>query len=403
MMARSELKIVALLAAINFVNIVDFMVLMPLAPQIKNTFQLNAAQWGSVVSAYTIAAFVSGILAIFMIDRFNRKKYLLYNMAGFIIGTFLCGIATSFPFMIFARIFAGFFGGVIGSVSISIITDTVPIERRGRAMGFFMGGFSAAAALGVPFGTVLGAKDFMGWNFPFLALAVIGILFWILSMALLPSLPPVENPDRTQSAVKSSLSTISEIFKDKNQLNGYLLMCVLSFAQFMIVPFFSPYLAANLGLNDWHLAGVYCVGGITSIIANPIIGKLTDRLGAVKVFTVMALLACIPMWYCTNMHDVPYPVILFAAAVFFAFVGGRFTPAVALMISTAKPHQRGIFNTLRNSVQNGTAGIAAFTAGFIVHQVSPSAPYTHYATAGYIAIVMNLTCIFLIRSIKAVS
>ena len=414
MIPKKETQIIALLAAINFVNIVDFMVLMPLAAQIKSTFSLVTNQWGAVVSAYTISAFIAGVLAIFMIDRFNRKTYLQWNMVGFLIGTVLCGFASSYEFLIFARIVAGFFGGVIGSVSIAIITDLVPVERRGRAMGIFMGGFSAAAALGVPFGTILGAKDTFGWNFPFMALAVVGLVFMVIAHLVLQSVEPVHkkpvkekdshaNQAQVDSYFKQSWAVITEILSDKNQLTGFLLMGFLSFAQFIIVPFFSPYLVTNLGLNEYELAGVYCVGGVTSIIFSPWIGKMSDKHGHIKMFTIMALLAVIPLWLCTNMHDVSYIMILLSTAFFFAIVGGRFTPAVALLISTTKPHQRGVFNTLRNSFQNGVAGIAAFAAGMVITQVSPNAPYEHYATAGYISIAVNLLSILVIRRIKVVS
>lgn len=406
MIPKSETKIIAVLAAINFVNIVDFMVLMPLAAQIKNTFQLGTYDWGLVVSAYTISAFVAGILALFMIDRFNRKNYLMVNMIGFLLGTVLCGFADSFASLLFARLFAGFFGGVIGSVSIAMISDLVPMERRGRAMGIFMGGFAAAAALGVPFGTILGAKETFGWNFPFLALTVIGIIFMFIAYLILPSVEPsaeksMDKGKQNKNNILQSLTTLKEIMTNSNQLWGFLLMGLLSFAQFMIVPFFSPYLVTNLGLNEYQLAGVYCVGGVMSIATSPFIGKLSDKLGHIKVFTIMASLAVIPIWFCTNMKDVPYSVVLIASGLFFALVGGRFTPAVALMISTAAPHQRGVFNTLRNSFQNGVAGLAALFAGAVVTQINPSAPYEHYALAGYISIGVNLLCIVVIRKLKA--
>ncbi|MSQ78179.1 MAG: MFS transporter [Flavobacteriaceae bacterium] len=402
MTLKQETRIIILLAFINFVNIVDFMVLMPLAPQIKEAFQLGASQWGGVVSAYTISAFVAGILALFMIDRYNRKTYLMLNMIGFVGGTFLCGISDSYEFLMFSRIFTGFFGGVISSVSIAIVTDVTPMERRGRSMGIFMGGFAAAAALGVPFGTVLGAKHTLGWNFPFMALATLGGIMMVVCYYVLPRISPAKK-DENNTHVTTTVIALKSITKDSNQRWGFLLMCLIVFVQFMIVPFYSPFLVSNLGLNELQLAGTYAIGGISSIAFNPLIGKMSDRIGHVKMYTILALLACIPIWLCTSLEDISYPIVLLLSACFFAFAGGRFTPAVALMISTAKPHQRGIFNTLRNSVQNGVAGIAALFAGIIVTQVTPTSKYEHYATAGIIAIGVNLLSILVIRKVKAVS
>jgi hypothetical protein len=84
------------LAAINFTHIVDFMIMMPLGPELTRLFAISDTQFGLLVSSYSLAAGVSGLLVSMVIDRFERKRALLWLYAGFALATLACGLAPTF-------------------------------------------------------------------------------------------------------------------------------------------------------------------------------------------------------------------------------------------------------------------------------------------------------------------
>ena len=88
--------VIAMLAFLQFVVIIDFMLMAPLGALIMPDLHATTAQFGTVVSAYAFAAGAAGFLAAGFADRFDRKKLLLFFYAGFIIGTAWCGLASSF-------------------------------------------------------------------------------------------------------------------------------------------------------------------------------------------------------------------------------------------------------------------------------------------------------------------
>ena len=149
-MGRDEKVILLLLASVNFTHILDFMIMMPLGNYLMPYFNINAGQFSRVVASYNLAAFTSGILASFVVDRYDRKKVLVFGYIGFLFGTLLCALAPSYYLLIGARVFAGLFGGLIGAQVLSIVADLVPYERRGRAMSWLMAAFSLASVIGVP-------------------------------------------------------------------------------------------------------------------------------------------------------------------------------------------------------------------------------------------------------------
>jgi predicted MFS family arabinose efflux permease len=371
----------------------DFMVMMPLGPQLKRVFDMSPSEWSLIVSSYTFAAFVSGVGSIFIIDRFDRKKILIAVYSGFLVGTFLCGIADSYVFLISARICAGIFGGVIGAVVLSIVGDLIPLVRRGKAMGIVMTGFSAAAALGVPTGLLLGT--IYDWHFPFLCIVGMGLIILVLLVKIIPSALP-QHKDGIRLRNKE---TLIKIFSDLNKIKGFSLMGIIIFGQFLVIPFLSPYMVANVGFAELDLTLIYFCGGILSIFTSPWVGKMSDKHGRSKVFTWFVLLSTIPILAITHFQATPMWVVLLATTLFFITVAGRFIPAIAIVLSTAEPEIRGRFMSIRSAVQQLVAGIAAFASGLIMVE-NADGTYSNYNIIGYISVLTCLATLLLVRRIK---
>lgn len=91
-MSKNERMILFLLASINFTHILDFMIMMPLGNYLMPYFKINTQEFSFLVSAYTFSAAISGFLAAFFVDGFDRKKILLFGYTGFLLGTIACEI-----------------------------------------------------------------------------------------------------------------------------------------------------------------------------------------------------------------------------------------------------------------------------------------------------------------------
>src|SRR5215213_5713754 len=172
-MTWKERMILIILASLNFTHILDFMIMMPLGNYLMPHFHISAQFFSWIVASYPITACVSGLIAAFYVDRFDRKLVLLFAYTGFLIGTFCCGIAPDQFFLMGARILTGFFGGLIGAQVLSIIADTFPYEKRGRAMGTIFMAFSVASVFGVPFSLYLANR--FSWHAPFIFIAIVGV------------------------------------------------------------------------------------------------------------------------------------------------------------------------------------------------------------------------------------
>lgn len=390
-MLKNERFLLLTLAAINFTNIMDFMIMMPLGPQLMRLFSITPQQFGLIVSSYTFSAGTSGLLATFFIDRFDRKNALLFFFAGFIAGTFACGFAQGYGQLVAARVFTGMFGGILGALVMSIIADIIPMERRGAAMGILTSGFSVASVFGVPFGLFI--ANLSDWHAPFLFLGAIGsIIFFFIRQYV----PNVNEHIQSKEDRPDPFQVIAAILTDKEQVKALMLMMALMLGHFCIVPFISPYMVANVGFSDSDLTYIYLIGGAFTIFTSPLIGKWSDKYGKLKIFTMFVILCWIPALGITHMTRIPLAGALAVTSLFFIFSGGRFIPAQAMVSGVVKPATRGSFMSFSSSTQQMMAGVASYLAGVMVTK-APDGTLQGYNYVGYVSVALTLLCIFLAR------
>ena len=394
-MSKKEITLLIILASINFTNIMDFMIMMPLQEFLEESFHITPKQFGLVVSAYAFSAFVSSMTASFLVDRFDRKHTLLIAFAGLIIGTFGCGIANSYYTLMASRIVAGIFGGLIGAQALSIVGDTFPYEKRGRAMGFLMSGFILATIAGMPFGLYMANK--FNWQVPFLGIASLGVVLFVLSWLLIPSLA-----GHIQRHEERKIFRVYEsVAKNRNQQWALLMMMTLVFSHFATIPFIAPYLTKNTGFLQTQLPLMYFFGGAASLFITPLIGKLSDKFGKHKVFTILMLIVAVPVYLLTHLGHVPYYHVLVVTTIFFIVAGGRMVPAQALATSVVPPNMRGGFMNLNSSLQQLSLGLASFIGGTIITK-NTIGELQHYEVIGYISITVGLICLLIAQKVKAV-
>ncbi len=391
---NKERALLITLAIIQFSHITDFMILMPLGPRLMKVFDILPSQFALLVSAYTFSAGIFGFIGAFFIDRFDRKKALIVMAGGFALGTLACSFSPTYEILLLARALTGSFGGILSALILAIIGDAIPNESRAAAMGFVMASFSLASVVGVPLGLYLASIS--DWHFPFLALGIVALLTLIPIFRYVPSMS-----DHIQSKEDKEppINIIKNVLSNKNQLYALLFGIIIMFSHFSIVPFISPYMVSNVGFTEKELTYIYLIGGGITIFSAPLIGRLSDKYGRFKIFTISVILASIPVFFITNIGETPIIVALLITSVFFMFGSGRMIPSTAMITSSVKPKNRGSFMSFNSACRQLTNGFAAYFAGLIITQ-GPDGQLENYNYVGYFAIAMGIVSIFIARKIK---
>lgn len=384
------------LAAINFTHIVDFMILMPLGPQLMRIFEISPREFGLLVSSYTFSAGVSSFFGAFILDKYDRRTILLWVFTGFLFGALACAFSPNYSVLLLSRIISGIFGGLTSALVLSIIGDVIPDVRRGRAMGLVMAAFSVASVIGVPFGLFIASIS--NWHAPFFFLAGLSLLILWMIYKFIPS---ITAHLEKQQFKPSPIQVIKRVTGNGNQMRAISLTIMMMLGQFAIIPFLSPYMVANVGFSEIELTYIYMAGGFFTIFTSPWVGRMTDKYGKIKVFVIFMTLNVIPIGVITHLGQTPIPYVLLISTMFFVTSNGRMVPAAALITGTAKSENRGSFLSFNSAVQQFSAGLASFLAGLILAE-GINGELVNYDIVGYFAIVLSLLCIPLARRIKVI-
>lgn len=399
---KNERLLLLILASCMFTHIMDFMIMMPLGPQLMRIFNISAQQFSLLVASYTVTAGVSGFFAAFLIDRYDRKKSMLFIYLGFVVGTLACALAPSYPVLLVARSIAGLFGGVIGALAMAIVSDAIPLERRARSMGTVMASFGVASVFGVPFGLFLADK--YSWQAPFLFLSGIGFIIYLLIILNMPSM----TKHIASNGHAQPLEVLRQIFGRRNARLGLTFTSMLMLGHFTIIPFVAPYMVGNVGFTEQEITYIYLVGGLCTLFFSPWVGRMADKHGRLKIFTIFGSLVIIPIILITNLVPVPLWVALSITAIFFIFSNGRMVPSTTMESAVIRPEFRGSYMSIRSSVQQLTSGLASFIAGLIVSE-RPSefgkgaVALVHYNYVGIIAVFFSIVALLVARKLTVES
>lgn len=395
---KNERLLLLVLAAAMFTHIMDFMIMMPLGPQLMRLFDISPQQFSLLVASYTITAGVSGFAAAFLIDRFDRRKTLLFIYVGFALGTIACAFAPTYEILLITRSLTGAFGGVLGALILAIVSDAVPLERRAQGIGMVMASFGVASVIGVPFGLFIASKS--SWHAPFLMLGGLALIIVVLIVLFVPSMTKHFNANGHLKPAQ----VLKEIFGNRNSRMGLMFSSLLMLGHFTIIPFIAPYMVGNIGFSETQLAYIYLVGGTCTLFFSPWVGKMADKHGRLKIFTIFGSLVIIPIIIITNLVPVPVWVALIIAAVFFVFSNGRMVPSTTMETAVIKPELRGSYMSIRSSVQQLSSGLASFIAGLIITEApsvfDPKAKaLVNYSYVGAIAVFFSLLSLYAARKL----
>ena len=273
----SEGRLTFLLGAVQFVNVVDFVMVLPLGPDFASALNIPTHQLGLVAGSYTASAAIAGLVAATFLDRFDRRRALVVAMLGLVLGTATGGAALGLGSMLLARVLAGAFGGPASSLSLSILTDVVPPERRGRAIGKVMGAFSIASVLGVPAGLELARLG--GWQLPFFVIAGLGAMVTLAAGALLP---PMREHLRVDAGAPRRAPLVV-FLADRAVPLSLAGTAVAMVGSFSIISNLSSFVQFNLGYPRAELGVLYMAGGCVSFFSMRLAGWSADRWGAPAV------------------------------------------------------------------------------------------------------------------------
>lgn len=346
-----QTRAILLVAALQFVYLVDFMMVLPLGPDLAREHGFAVDRLGWLAAAYTLASAVSGLVTFRLLDRFDRKPALLLTFGLLALATLATSFCHGLPALMVARALTGAFGGPAVAIGMAIVIDMTPPEQRGKAMAKVMLGFSLAAIAGVPLG--LEVARIGGWQAPFYMVAALAALVLVAMACLLPAL---EGHLNAREKVSARILLARPAVRLAMLLQG-----ASAFSAFLVIPHFSAYFLLNLGFPRAQLGMLYFAGGVVALITVQLLGRLADRSGPVLAASLASIAFCVGLVPFFGL-GAALPILFFV--LFMAGNAGRNVTMAATVSQVPSPHERAGFMSLQSLVQDVAIGAAALVTSW---------------------------------------
>ena len=405
--------------------LVAFTVMFPTLIEIVDTSVVNVSldhirgslSAGIDESTWTITSYlVSNAIIIPMtgwLSRlFGRKRYLIFSISMFTLSSLLCGSAWNLQSLVFFRILQGIGGGALQPISQSILLETFPPRQHGMAMAIF--------GIGIMFGPIIGPllggwiTDNWSWHWIFFINIPIGIISILMVLFVIVDPPYMKRLKMKIDYWGLAFLAIGlgclQIVLDKGQREDWFsssfitwlsLTSLVSLILFVIVEFFTEHPIVNLRIFKkltfstgnvvmffafFNLLGsivllpiylqtlmgytstlaglVLGPGGIATLIAMPIAGRLVTKINPKAILAFGIIMAAYSTYLMSQFNLLAdFNTIIWPRVVLGVGMGFLFIPLTTLTMSAIRKEDMGnasaIYNLLRNL--GGSFGVAFVT------------------------------------------
>ena len=356
---KALMRIATVIAFVQLTNALEYMVFNPIFVFMATDFAVPVSFSGYVSGMYTLGAVLSGIIAFYWIDHFNKKRFLIINMALLGLLTLLTTCTSSFSLLLALRFCAGLVGGTTMGVGISILINNAPPNLRGKMLATVIASFSIVSIVGMP--TILFLCTHYGWH---VALWLISALC-VLALPLIVSFIPKD---------QVSLDTFRAPPLDADTLLFASANALVQFSPMVIIPILAPLMIQQLGASQDLLPWLFFCGGVMGYLSTKITGALTSRFSALLLATASTLVFILSLL-------IPMLGYQHAALFISLFLGASYSRLVSSSVVTMQfpnDRQRAGFSSLQTSIMYLLTTVAFFLSAFLLpaHGMTPQSVNT---------------------------
>lgn len=261
------------LALANFSMGIDGYVLAGLLPGIAADLDVSAAAAGQLVSVFALTGAFAGPLLSAATGRWERKATISIALGVFILGNLMVALAPDYSWAMAGRVVSALGGALLNAVVSAYVIARTPVEQRGRALSFVLGGWLAATALGVPVGLVIGQQD---WRAPLFLVSAVGFIALVGVVAKVPKLTLPTRP------LRESLRPLGQ----GRVLAALVIPIGIMCASYLCFTFAAFILEPRIGAGVPMIVVMFGYG-LISLLGNVVSGRMIDRITPVRVLATI--------------------------------------------------------------------------------------------------------------------
>ena len=273
-----QFRRLAVLIAANFVDMVGFMIVIPLLPFYALDLHATPVVIGLIISAFPIAQLLSAPAWGRVSDHYGRRPAILIGLTSSAIAYVVFGLATSIWLLFLSRIIQGLGGGTVGVLH-AYVSDMVRPEQRARALGWVSAATSAGVMVGPALGSFAANLGQEGPGFVAAGLCLINVFFawkWL----------PESRPGSVRSAAGARRRPVwhmaAQVLRHPGRPIPRLIWIyavgMLAFTSLTAV--FSLFFEAEFGITARTIGYFFFyIGALSFIMRSLLLGPIVERIG----------------------------------------------------------------------------------------------------------------------------
>lgn len=321
------------LAACMALQMTGFVMILPLLPRRFDSLGAGVEAFGISAMAYALAGIVAAPVMGNVADRFGRRPIVLFSLAAYVLAFTGYLLAVSASLLILIRGLAGLFtAGLIPAIT-SIVGDQAPEDRRGQWIGIVNGGASVGWIVGPLLGGIL--YDRFGYVVPFTISIAMGLGALLLALF---SINETYTPSLERSQLALTGRSKWQAFPTRPT---FLLLMLITFgvlfAWAFIEPRFMFYAYDDLHWTSSRLGMVMSTYGVTFMLGEFALGRLSDRIGRKPVLVLGLALFSAQFIGLVLFRDATWIILAFSLA---GLGNALYDPALSALILDITPREQ---------------------------------------------------------------
>lgn len=237
-------------------------------PELAQDTGVSNATSGQLVTIYAITYALAAPVLGSLTGRMDRRLLLVLAALLIAVSNAIGAMTTDFTVLMAARLTAAIGAALFSPVAIGVATGLAPPEKVASAIALVFGGFVISSVLGVPIGVLVG--NLVGWQ---------GSYWFVAGIALAAALVVAATVPGGLKAQGASFAALGQVLRNSRLMIAISMGASQMAAQFVPYTFIALLLQRKAGIAPENMALAFMMFGASSVIANVIGGRASDRYG----------------------------------------------------------------------------------------------------------------------------
>jgi len=371
--ARDFIRRLWVLMLTVFVDMIGFLIVLPLLPFYAERLGASPFQVGALVSIFAAAQLASAPLWGRLSDRYGRRPMILGGLVISAISYLLFESAATVALLFLSRFVQGMGAGTVGVVQ-AYLSDSVPSEDRAKALGWLTAATSAGVMMGPAIGSLAATWGVIG---PGYLAAILCVLNFLFAWHWLPESSSGQSSDEPRKAEPGAARKVmlAVMRHPRSGVGAVIWVYALGMMAFMAMnAVLALYLERRFGIDEKTIGWFFVyVGGVSLIMRTVILGPMVRRFGEVGVMRLGAVsmaLALASLPFSRNIIELGLTVLLMPVGTALLF------PTTTSLVSAgAADHQRGLMHGVQQAFGGVARMVGPIWAGIAFQHVGIRSPF----------------------------